>query len=71
MTNLFTIIAAYILIFATIISAAPTTSTDIQQINNSQAWKSRPRQFRMQVFSRPNNKGAVQTIRTANGGKIA
>lgn len=29
----------------------------------------RPRQFRMQVYSKPNQKGAVQTMRVTNGCK--
>lgn len=37
--------------------------------NNNQ-WNKRPRQFRMQIFSRPDSKGAVQTIRATNGGKF-
>jgi hypothetical protein len=55
-----TIIIIYIL---TIVSAAANS-------DKSQGWKNRPRQFRMQVFSRPNNKGAVQTIRAVNSGKF-
>ncbi|KAL9538869.1 hypothetical protein MBANPS3_010624 [Mucor bainieri] len=34
---------------------------------NSNQWNRRPRQFRMQIFSRPDSKGAVQTIRATNG----
>ncbi|KAI8064309.1 uncharacterized protein B0P05DRAFT_554917 [Gilbertella persicaria] len=30
-------------------------------------WNRRPRQFRMQVFSRPDNRGEMQTIRAFNG----
>ena len=35
--------------------------------SNDLSWKNRPRQFRMQIFSRPNSKGEVQTIRATNG----
>lgn len=35
-----------------------------------QPWNKRPRQFRMQVYSRPDAKGVVQTLRTSNGGKF-
>ncbi|CAO0801297.1 unnamed protein product [Mucor circinelloides] len=34
---------------------------------NTNQWNRRPRQFRMQIFSRPDSKGAVQTIRATNG----
>lgn len=37
--------------------------------SNTQPWNKRPRQFRMQVYSRPDHKGEVQTLRTSNGGK--
>lgn len=37
---------------------------------NTNQWNRRPRQFRMQIFSRPDSKGAVQTIRATNGGKL-
>ncbi|KAI7872268.1 uncharacterized protein EV154DRAFT_529193 [Mucor mucedo] len=49
--------------FVYIIStASAASSSDVKG-----AWKNRPRQFRMQIFSRPYSKGDVQTIRATNG----
>ncbi|OBZ85222.1 hypothetical protein A0J61_06728 [Choanephora cucurbitarum] len=36
-------------------------------LDQRQTWNRRPRQFRMQVFSRPDNRGEVQTLRATNG----
>ncbi|KAI9472131.1 MAG: hypothetical protein EXX96DRAFT_611395 [Benjaminiella poitrasii] len=35
---------------------------------SEETWHRRPRQFRMQIYSRPDNKGEVQTVRASNGG---
>lgn len=49
---------------STLVSAASSAHTNANQ------WNRRPRQFRMQIFSRPDSKGAVQTIRATNGGRL-
>jgi hypothetical protein len=54
------IFIAFIYIISTVSAAS---SSDVKG-----AWKNRPRQFRMQIFSRPYSKGDVQTIRATNGG---
>lgn len=58
------IISIFIAYYCLTIASAASTHT-----NNNQ-WNKRPRQFRMQIFSRPDSKGAVQTIRATNGGKF-
>lgn len=46
-------------------AASAASSSDVKGV-----WKNRPRQFRMQIFSRPYSKGDVQTIRATNGGMM-
>jgi hypothetical protein len=52
------------------IVTAASSSNDSNLRAGKQSWNRRPRQFRMQVYSRPDAKGAVQTLRTSNGGKF-
>ena len=56
------ILALFVIAYcSTLVNAASIHS-------NTNQWNKRPRQFRMQIFSRPDSKGAVQTIRATNGG---
>ncbi|KAI9354642.1 hypothetical protein BD770DRAFT_391907 [Pilaira anomala] len=58
-------LSIFVAFFFLLISTVSSASSNDVKINGS--WKNRPRQFRMQVFSRPYHQGAAQTIRADNG----
>lgn len=60
----FLVITIFVIASLTVLVSAANTSSN-------QPWNKRPRQFRMQIYSRPDHKGEVQTIRTSNGGTLS
>jgi hypothetical protein len=64
------IIVIYLVNMSTV-TAASSSNLMADKRGPKQPWNKRPRQFRMQVYSRPDSKGAVQILRTSNGGKVS
>ncbi|KAG2232413.1 hypothetical protein BDF21DRAFT_423061 [Thamnidium elegans] len=60
-------IKLYIFISFFLLLISTVSSISSNDIKSNGSWKNRPRQFRMQIFSRPYQQGVAQTIRADNG----